>query len=60
MQDDVERKQEPIVVGVQWSQRGHAMQHHEVTNNGHAGHHGPTQRGGLQNLKSTEPLSEVR
>ena len=50
----------PPVVGVQWSQRGHAMQCHRVTNKGHVGHHGPTQCGGWQNLESVEPLSKVR
>ena len=59
MQNDAVRKQEPIVVGEQWSQCGHAMQHHGVTNNGHVGHHRPTQRSGRKNLKSKEPLSEA-
>ena len=50
----------PIVVGVQWSQSGHAMLRHRVANNEHAGQRGPTQRGGRQNLKCAGPLSEVR
>ena len=60
MQNDAERKREPILVGVQWYQHGHVMQCHGVTNKGHAGLQGPTQCGGWQNLKNAEPLSEVR
>ena len=60
MQNDTEGKTgNPSVVGVQWSQCEHASWRHEVTNEEHAGHHGPTERGGRQNLKSAGPLSEA-
>ena len=53
-----EGKRGPIVVGVQWSQSGHDMQRHRVTDDEHAGHQGPTNAVGGQKRKSAEPLSE--
>ena len=48
--------QGPIVVGVQWSQSGHAMLRHEVANDEHAGHHRPPNAVGGQNWKCAEPF----
>ena len=46
------------MVGVQWSQSGHASWHHEVTNEGLAGHHGPPNAIGAKTFLKKRGASE--
>ena len=46
------------MVGVQWSQSGHASWRHEVTNEGHANHHRPPNVVGAKTFLKKRGASE--
>ena len=50
----------PIVVAVQWSQSGHALYRHGVTNEGTCWSSQTSQHGGGPKLESAKSLSQVR